>query len=238
MKQLGSDYLKGKINFKSMPLELRMRLVYSALTLLITTTLGLVGSKQFILLLENQMPFDITFIQLSPAEVVLISLKIILIFGIYTASPVIIYNLLAYKWKKTNRSYKKDLIIWIGSIYALSMLGILAGYYIILPFLFYFLLGFNSGVAAVNLSISGYVTFCLSILLFTGLLFLIPGLSYAINKFKINLSKLPLKKILITALISSIIFISPSELMSVLCFSGMILALYMLFRYTNRLFNR
>ena len=238
MKQLGKDFLKGKIDIKSMSSELRMRLVYSALTLLITTTIALVASKQLIFLLQNQMPFDVTFIQFSPAEVIMLSLKIILLFGVYTASPVILYNLLAYKLKKTNPSRKRNLIIWIGSLYALSLLGIFAGYYLILPFLFYFLLGFNSGVATVNLSISGYTTFCLSVLTFTGLLSLIPGLSYAINKFKLSLPKLPLKKILITALISSIIFIAPSELLSILGFSGMLVALYWLFRYTNRLLNR
>jgi Sec-independent protein secretion pathway component TatC len=179
------------------------------------------------------MPFKINYIQLSPAEIFTSSFKIALFFGLYVVGPFILYSVFKYFLSKREMFSKKNTNIMLLKLFIAFSFGVLAGYFFLLPMLFYFLLGFNIGVAIISISISSYVTFCLSVLLFTGLLFSIPVISKMVKSFKLEVPDFSWKQLSVIAIGSSALFIFPTELFSIMFFALMLLALWQIFKLVN-----
>ncbi|MFH0703145.1 MAG: twin-arginine translocase subunit TatC [bacterium] len=209
-----NQYVKDYTKFKT-------EITHFFVVFVLASTVILVFSRQLIKILLMQVPFTINFVQLTPAEIFLSSLKIAVLTGFYLSFPVIIYYL-----KKFN---KKILFTSLMSGFLLFAAGILFAYYVAIPLLLLFLLGFNSNLAHINISISSYVSFCLQVILIIGMAFELPVFCILLVKTRFISSKKLIslwKYVFIGALAVSFIIASSLELFAQIMFAGIILFFY------------
>lgn len=124
-----------------------------------------------------------SFIYIKPQELFYQYIKVSLIGGLVVASPVIVYELLAFAspgLKSTERAFIKG-ILGLGLIF--FILGVLFAYEILLPFMlkFFITINNNSDIVA-QVSIEEYLSLCLSILSMMGLVFEMPVLSILLTQ--------------------------------------------------------
>jgi len=173
--------------------ELRRRLFYVAVSVGIFSAFGYAVQKQLTALLlkpaGNQQ-----FIYTSPGGGFDFQFRICLYTGIAISIPVIVYHILRYINPLLNHETKRFLALatlW-SSVMAAS--GIIFGYILGLPAAMHFLLqGFSTTKQIEALiSIQSYMSFVMTYLLGTALLFQIPLILILINRIK----PLPPKKLL------------------------------------------
>jgi sec-independent protein translocase protein TatC len=154
--------------------ELRYRLFYSVLAIIIFSILSFFMSRELIELLKLAAPAGIKFIQISPGEVFIVSLKVALYAGIYFASPVIFYQFIGFVAPGLRNKEKKYLIPSVFVAFFLFTLGILFAYFLAMPLALTFLLSYGADVAVNTISISKYVSFNAAMIFAMGVLFQVP----------------------------------------------------------------
>lgn len=212
----------------------RREIIYSSLAFFVASIIGLMLSRLIIKTLQSELLNVVNFVQLAPAEILTSLLQIAFFVGLYLSSPVILYHLLKIKFKTTK--FLPVLLIFI-----LFSLGILFAYYILLPFNMYFLLGLNSGLAGVNISISSYIAFCLKLIFITGMVFEFPVIFWALAKLNLlDYKKLSScwKPVAIGALIISIVFSLSSEFFDLIFSTVTILIFYGLTVFAAKTFYK
>lgn len=219
--------------------ELKIRIIYSAIAIFVSFMLGFLFSGYLIKILQAQA-LTIKFIQLSPDESLTASLKVTIFFGLYFSSPFVLYQLARLKLNDNKFLSKNFVLKLLTGSFFLFFLGILFAYYALIPSILFFLLGFNSNLAATSFSISKYVSFCLQIILISGIIFEFPIFLVLLAKTNfINYKKLvsSWKKVAIGAFIFSIVLTS-SELLTQVFLAGIILLFYGLAIATTRIVEK
>lgn len=154
--------------------ELRYRLSYSLIAVVAGFILAFIVSKDIIDLFKAVAPYNTNFVQISPGEVFMVSIKISLYAGIYFASPVIIYQIMKFIIPGLKTHERKFVIPIVIAAVFLFTLGLLFGYYVALPLALIFLIGYGSDVAQNVISIEKYISFCSATVLIMGAVFQIP----------------------------------------------------------------
>jgi sec-independent protein translocase protein TatC len=154
--------------------ELRSRLFYCVIAVFLGFVISFFFSRDLINLLKLPSAGLTQFIQISPGEVFIVSLKVSLYAGIYLALPVIFYQLIGFIAPALRKKEKKFLIPSVIAAFSLFTLGGIFAYFIAMPLALTFLLGYGSDVAENTISISRYVSFNAALLFAMGFLFQIP----------------------------------------------------------------
>ncbi|MCK7521190.1 MAG: twin-arginine translocase subunit TatC [Ignavibacteriales bacterium] len=182
----------------------------------------------FIKALAQKAPVSNAIIQLAPDEAFISAFKIALFFAIYICAPFVLYQVAKFKLSK-EFSDKKSLIIAILSGFVLFSSGLIFAHYALIPLLMLFLMGFNSNIATVSFNISSYVSFCLQIMLISGIIFEFPLFLYLLGKTDFITSKKLIsqwKPISIGALIYHSLLLISSQLFTLIFLAAAILAFY------------
>ncbi|MGE0200816.1 MAG: twin-arginine translocase subunit TatC [Candidatus Melainabacteria bacterium] len=161
--------------------ELRRRILVSLATVSLTVLAGFVWSVPMINLLKGMSPLPVTFIQLTPGEVLMVSVRLALYAGCALASPILLYQLLAFV-QPGLMGRERQILRWIlvaGS--ALFALGVWFAGWIVVPSTLMFLLDFGQQVAANQISIAQYVDLCLMMLVMTGVMFELPMVLFLLS---------------------------------------------------------
>jgi sec-independent protein translocase protein TatC len=153
--------------------ELRQRIFYA----LIAVGVGIVGCftvvKPIVQLLEVPAG-SVKFLQLSPGEYFFVSLKVAAYSGILIASPVILYQIIAFVLPGLTRRERKLLgPIVFGSSF-LFVGGLVFAYVALIPAALNFFISYGADVVEQLWSIDRYFEFVLLLLFSTGLAFQIP----------------------------------------------------------------
>jgi sec-independent protein translocase protein TatC len=153
--------------------ELRQRLVWSVLTLLVTTALSFVftGKLMEILLIPSG---GMKPVFLKPTEMFITYFKVALVAGAALAMPMIVYQAVKFIVPGLKPSEKKYLYFIIPSATLLFILGISFGYLVLLPFALRYLLTFGGDIASAFISIGEYISFVTTLLLWMGVAFELP----------------------------------------------------------------
>lgn len=154
--------------------ELRQRLIYSVLALVIGMLVAFFVSIPAIDALKLLAPSGVHFVQLTPGEVLMASFRLSIFLGVVLASPVLLYQLMRFVLPGLNQR-EKGLVMWVlmgGG--ALFFGGMAFAYYAVLPPTLEWLLDFGSEVAENQMSIARFIEFCSSLILITGILFELP----------------------------------------------------------------
>lgn len=204
---------------------------YSALIFLLSFIVLLAFSREIIKVLELQVPFNVHFQQEKPFEIFNSSLKITFLTGIFLTSPVITFFAYKYNFKNLRKLNKQILFNHFLALWLLFLTGASFACFILIRPLLFFLLGFTANLASINLNLADYISFCLELMFISGLIFSFPVLpSFFANTSLIDSKDLVkhFKQAAITAVIITLILVSPPELITILLISFLIITIYSL----------
>jgi len=164
--------------------ELRQRLVWSVLTLIVTTafSFAFTGKLMEILLIPSG---GIKPVFLKPTEMFITYLKVALVGGAALAMPMIVYQAIKFVVPGLKPSEKKYLYIIIPTASLLFVLGIAFGFFVLLPFALRYLLTFGGDIASAFISIGEYISFVTTLLLWMGVSFELPIVIVFLAKVRI-----------------------------------------------------
>ncbi|MGA7932899.1 MAG: twin-arginine translocase subunit TatC [Kovacikia sp.] len=168
--------------------ELRQRIFYA----LIAVGVGMAGCftvvKPIVKLLEVPAG-TVKFLQLSPGEYFFVSLKVAAYSGILIASPVILYQIIAFVVPGLTRKERKLLgPIVFGSSF-LFVGGLFFAYVALIPAALNFFISYGADVVEQLWSIDRYFEFVLLLMFSTGLAFQIPIIQMLLGLLGIVSSK-------------------------------------------------
>lgn len=159
--------------------ELRWRLLWSILALIVTTIVGffLVTRLNVLgLLIDPIEPFlgGSKLKYLSPTEPFFITLKLALIVGVLLASPVIIYQIWAFLSPALLPSEKKVIVpsLYLGLV--LFGAGVAMAYYLVLPVTLAFTMSFQTEALEQSIVVGEYMSVVTRLLLAFGIVFEMP----------------------------------------------------------------
>ena len=159
--------------------ELRRRLTWSAITVVIFTGIAFVFHQQILRLLmepasgfpgvPNQKP---VYTELT--EFIGIAMKASLLVGIFTSLPFLLWQLTMFVSPGLSSTEKKYLYILMPVSVIIFILGAAFGYFVLFPPAVKFLITFGSDVATPMIRIGNYVSLMLSLLFWMGVIFELP----------------------------------------------------------------
>lgn len=159
--------------------ELRWRILWSLVALLVTTGIGFYLVTHFDvlgILIEPIRPFlgDSKLGYLSPMDPFFITLKLAILVGLILASPVIVYQVWAFFAPALMPSEKRAIIpsLYLGVF--LFAAGVAMAYYMVIPLALSFSMGFQTESLEQNIVIGEYLGVVIRLLLAFGIVFELP----------------------------------------------------------------
>jgi sec-independent protein translocase protein TatC len=124
----------------------------------------------------------LTLVYFSPPEALTAQLKLALLAGAVLASPLILYELLAFIYPALTPFEKKTCLQTLIGITLLFCGGVTFAYLVTFPLVLRFLLDYAGSGVAPKLAISEYVSFFFSFHLFFGAIFQLPLVAWALGR--------------------------------------------------------
>jgi sec-independent protein translocase protein TatC len=168
--------------------ELRQRIFYA----LIAVGIGIAGCftvvRPIVQLLERPAQ-GVKFLQLAPGEFFFVSIKVAAYSGVLVASPMILYQIIAFVLPGLTRKERRLLgpIVFGSSI--LFVTGLIFAYVALIPAALNFFISYGADVVEQSWSIDLYFEFVLLLLFSTGLAFQIPVIQALLGLLGIVTSK-------------------------------------------------
>lgn len=153
--------------------ELRTRIFYA----LISVVVGAIGCfafvKPIVQLLEVPAQ-GVKFLQLAPGEFFFVSIKVAGYCGILVATPVILYQIVAFVLPGLTRRERRFLAPVVFGSSILFVAGLAFAYIALIPAALNFFISYGADVVEQSWSIEKYFDFVLLLMLSTGLAFQVP----------------------------------------------------------------
>jgi sec-independent protein translocase protein TatC len=225
----------GRMSFFEHLVELRKRIINSAIAIAVGMMIGVaVSSKVFAFVARPMIAalraahFEDKLVYTSPTGAISLLINLGLYLGIVIASPVVLYQVWMFIAPGLYRHERRAVSAFIFSSLALFLSGIAFGYYVSLPYVLKFLIGFQ-GPFKPLISINEYFDLILVVLLGLGIIFELPVLIFCLTLFGIVTPRFLWKNIryavLVITLLAAIVTPTPDATTMVL-FMGVLLALY------------
>lgn len=164
--------------------ELRKRILYSLGAIVISTIAGFFFAKRFLDLIIQRAALETTYF-FAPTEAFVAQIKVALFLGIVVSFPFILYQSWAFIGPGLTSTERRVSLSYIGSGMFLFAIGIIFGYYILIPYGLKFLLSFGSETIQPLMNIGKYLNFLIWCLLGSGLLFQLPLISFFLMRLGI-----------------------------------------------------
>lgn len=153
--------------------ELRRRIFYALIAVLVSAIAAFAFVKPIVQLLE--MPAQgVKFLQLAPGEFFFVSIKVAGYCGILLATPVILYQIVAFVLPGLTRRERRFLAPVVFGSSILFVVGLAFAYVALIPAALNFFISYGADVVEQSWSIEKYFDFVLLLLLSTGLAFQVP----------------------------------------------------------------
>ncbi|NEQ39068.1 MAG: twin-arginine translocase subunit TatC [Okeania sp. SIO3I5] len=153
--------------------ELRMRIFYSLIAVVVAIISCFVVAKPIVKFLEIPAQ-GVKFLQLAPGEYFFVTIKVAGYSGLLLASPFILYQIVKFVLPGLTIRERRFLgPIFLGST-VLFGLGLLFAYFAIVPAALKFFIGYGSAVVEQAWSIEKYFEFVLLLMFSTALAFQVP----------------------------------------------------------------
>ena len=168
--------------------ELRKRLLWSAIAVVITSTICFFFADHIFDILKTPAG-DIELIFIEMSEGFATYMRVCLVSGIILAMPVIMYNFLMFLLPALTRKEKKMVLIILPWVIVMFAGGVYFAYRFLIPPATQFLLTFGSSVAVAQIRLSNYVNFITRLLLAIGIIFEMPVVTTFLARMGIISSK-------------------------------------------------
>jgi sec-independent protein translocase protein TatC len=227
----------GKMSFFDHLVDLRKRLINSALAIAVGAMVGVSVAQRLLGFISRPMHealrkqhLDDKLIYTSPAGMINIIITFGVYFGVVLAAPFVLYQVWLFIAPGLYKHERKAVTGFLFSTVLLFLAGISFGYFIMLPYMLDFLTSFQ-GPFRPLISINEYFDFILIVLLGLGVIFEMPVLIFFLALFGIVTPKFLWKNlryaILIIAVVAAIITPTP-DATTMLIFMAPMVALYFL----------
>jgi sec-independent protein translocase protein TatC len=163
--------------------ELRKRIVYAVVGLVITTVASFIFTEQILAFLAQPAGGVGALQAIHVTETIEAYMRISLMSGLIFALPWISYQVLAFVLPGLEPHEKKWVYMGIPAITVLFLSGVIFTYYIMLPAAIPFLLQFL-GINTVP-QVSDYVNFVTSLMFWVGVAFQMPLIAFVLAKLRI-----------------------------------------------------
>lgn len=178
--EAGNLTLLGHLN------ELRIRLTYVAVALLVTTAFSFVFAEPVLQFLLGPYAASINGVvelqTLEPTEGIETFFKVSLLSGAIFSMPVILYQFWKFIVPGLTRDERRYVFIFLPSTLILFALGILFAWYILIPAAVFFLANFLGTIFKTDWTPSGYIGFVLRMLFWIGIAFEMPVIVYFVAR--------------------------------------------------------
>jgi sec-independent protein translocase protein TatC len=160
--------------------ELRQRLFIMLGAVIVGVVVGFVLHRRLINLLMKTLPHDKLakqgdkLITLTPGEPFMTSLWVAIYFGLVLALPIIFWQIWSFFVPAFDREHSKLIKYFVLLAFALAAIGLVFGYYIVLPAASHFLLGYDSDTFTGSIQARPFLTFCTSVLFAMAIVFELP----------------------------------------------------------------
>ena len=226
---------EGKMSFFEHLVDLRKRLINSAIAIGLGTLIGVTVAEKVLGFITHPIQAalrhyhqDDTLIFTSPAGMISIIITFGFYLGIVIAAPYVLYQVWLFIAPGLYKHERKAVTTFVLSSFILFVAGISFGYFIMLPYMLNFLIGFQ-GPFRPLITINEYLDFILVVLLGLGIIFELPMLIFVLALFNLVTPKFLWKNqryaILIIAIVAAIVTPTP-DASTMLIFMAPMLALY------------
>lgn len=227
----------GKMSFFEHLVDLRKRLINSAIAIGVGAMIGVTIAEKVIGFIAKPMQEALRkahqadkLIYTSPAGMINLIITSGLYIGLGLAAPFVLYQVWLFVAPGLYKHERKAAATFIFSSLVLFVAGVSFGYFIMLPYVLAFLTSFQ-GPFAPLISINEYIDFILIVLVGLGVIFELPVLIFFLALFGIVTPQFLWKNvryaILIIAIIAAIVTPTPDAL-TMLIFMAPMIGLYFL----------
>ena len=174
--------LGGVMTLREHLQELRTRLTIAVLAVIVASLI-VWPFKDFVFeIVQYPLPRGAILQQISPTETLFTFFMISIIAGLGIASPIVLYQVLAYVAPGLYEHEKRWLYLSIPAIAVAFLIGAAFAWFVVLRFTVGFLAGFAPRSIATEFTVATWVTFVLRILLAVGIAFETPFFIFALAK--------------------------------------------------------
>jgi len=184
---------EGVTKLGSMPLtghlaELRNRIIWSILAILVGGSLGFAWGERIIEVLKAQLPGDVKLIQIELGDGFAIRIQIALVVGVILAMPVLLWHVWRFIAPGLTGAERRAVLPWIPMALVFFAIGVTIAY-VILPFATAFLLSFVPPGVDRTINIRSYFDFMSTLFLAFGVLMEFPILLVGLSRVGIVTSE-------------------------------------------------
>lgn len=178
--EAGNLTLLGHLN------ELRIRLTYVVVALLVTTALSFAFAEPMLHFMlgpyAESISGEVELQTLEPTEGIETFFRVSLLAGAFLSMPMILYQFWQFVVPGLTRDERRYVYIFLPSTLLLFVLGILFAWFVLIPAAVFFLANFLGTVFKTDWTPSGYIGFVLRMLFWIGLAFEMPVIVYFVAR--------------------------------------------------------
>ncbi len=177
---------KKKRNSKDLTLvghlaELRIRIIYSGLALIIFSFLGYYFAEPIAKDVIGRAP-DMEFVFISPSELMLSYIRIAIFCGLVISAPIILSQIWLFVSPGLEIKQKKHIVVSLLLGGGFFVLGTIFAYIVVLPVVFKFFAGFQMPEIKATISFGNYLNFIIRLLLAFGVVFELPIIMFLFTR--------------------------------------------------------
>jgi sec-independent protein translocase protein TatC len=231
--RLKEDEGGAKMSFFEHLNELRKRLIYALGAIGIGMVIGVTVSEKVFGFIARPMQaalrgahLEDKLVYTSPTGVLNLLITLGLYLGIVIASPVVLYQVWLFVAPGLYRHERRAVFTFLLSSVSLFLAGIAFGYFVMLPYILKFLIGFQ-GPFKPLISINEYFDLILIVLLGLGVIFEMPILIFFLSLFGIVTPRFLWKNfryaMLIITILAAIVTPTPDAMTMIIFMAPMVL---------------
>jgi len=170
--------------------EFRKRLVIVLLSMALGTAVAFVFHRKIIEILTESVHDilvggDASLIYTQLTETLGVSMKISLMGGFVLALPVVFYQIVMFVSPGLTTRERRYLLMFMPAVVITFTLGVLFGYFVLLPPALRFLLTFDADIATPMITIGNYINVVTRLLFWLGIVFEIPIVIFLLAKLRL-----------------------------------------------------
>jgi sec-independent protein translocase protein TatC len=164
--------------------ELRKRLINCAFVFIVAVILTYNFAETVVRDIINIVP-DVNFVFIAPAELLMSYIKISVVGGLVIAAPFLLIQLWLFVSPGLNNMERKYISVSLitGSLF--FIIGVIFSYFIVLPTMIVFFIGFQIDEVQAMISFRNYLDFVINTLLAFGAIFELPIVMVLLTKFNL-----------------------------------------------------
>jgi sec-independent protein translocase protein TatC len=210
-------------------LELRTRLIRSAIALAVGTAISVVFAKRGLEILLLPLPFPPQ--TLGPSEAYLVYFRVALIGGAILAMPMIVYQVVAFLLPGMLPNERRYLLTSLPGVMVFFAGGVAFAAFIMMPAAINFMSTFLSDIVEQQWTLDNYVSFVTRMMFWMGMVFQTPLLLFILAKLDLvtakQLARFRKYAVLVCAIVAAVVTPTPDPVNMMI----VMVPLYILFEF-------